>query len=93
MIEQTGDSSGLAVELNVPETAVLGVPVPAVLCVRNRGKSALNVSTRLNLMEGDVRLSANDPGGTRRLITGAGGSLTPPYVRSRCPPAGSSSPA
>jgi hypothetical protein len=87
MMGQTGDTSGLSVELHVPETAVLGLPVLAALSVRNLGQSALNVSTRLNLMEGDVRLSVNDPTGKRRVVTGAGGQPDTALRQVTLPPA------
>lgn len=73
MTQQVDSATGLVVELKVPETAVLGLTVLATLSVCNRGKSPATVSSRLNLMEGDVRLLLTGPDGSRRQVRGAGG--------------------
>lgn len=73
MTQQAGAAAGLVVDLRTPATAVLGLPVLVTLSVSNRGKSPAKVSSRLNLMEGDVRLQLTAPDGTRRQVMGAGG--------------------
>lgn len=73
MTQQVGSAAGLVVELKVPETAVLGLTVLATLSVCNRGKSPATVSSRLNVMEGDVRLLLTGPDGISRQVIGAGG--------------------
>lgn len=73
MGQQAGDIAGLILELKVPERAVLGIAVLATISVSNRGASPVTVSSRLNLMEGDVRLLVTGPDGVRRRVVGAGG--------------------
>lgn len=73
MGQQAGAVAELVLELKVPESAVLGLPALATLSVSNRGTFPVTVSSRLNLMEGDVRLLVTGPDGVRRRVVGAGG--------------------
>ncbi len=65
-----GSDSGLALLLDMDEPVVVGLTVPATLRVMNRGSVEATVSSRLNLFEGDIRLSVTDPNGAMRLVTG-----------------------
>jgi hypothetical protein len=60
----------LAVTLDVAEPVVSGLSVPATIRVVNRGSAPAMVSSRLNLMEGDLRLSIEDPDGATRVLKG-----------------------
>lgn len=72
---------GLAVAIDAPAAAVIGLPVLVTIRVINRGETPEIVSARLNLMEGDVRLRIADPDGTQRVVTGAGGQPDTPLRR------------
>lgn len=72
-MNQEAGASGLTVSLKVPEIAILGLPVLVTVSVSNHGPSPVTVSSRLNLMEGDLRLLITDPDGKQRSVTGAGG--------------------
>jgi hypothetical protein len=73
MTHRVGLAAGLVVDLSVAATAALGLPVLATLSIKNRGESPETVSSRLNLMEGDVRLQLTGPDGGARRVMGAGG--------------------
>lgn len=60
----------LTLELEAPEPIVVGLSAPVIIRLINRGSAPVNVSSRLNLMEGDVRLSVEDPDGTTRAFKG-----------------------
>jgi hypothetical protein len=65
--------SDVAVTLDISSPAVVGLSVLAMLSVTNRGGSPVTVSSRLNLMEGDVKLLVTRPDGGTGNVTGAGG--------------------
>jgi uncharacterized protein YjeT (DUF2065 family) len=73
MTDPGASSAALAVTLQVAEQVVVGTSVLATLRVANRGSRAVAVSSRLNLMEGDVQLLVTCPGGATRVVAGAGG--------------------
>ncbi len=60
----------LDVALHVLLPAVVGLSVPATVVVTNRGPAPVTISCRLNLMEGDVRLSVLGPDGATRVLKG-----------------------
>lgn len=66
-------SSGIAVVLEIAEPVVIGLSVIIAIYVVNRGNSPIDVSSRLNLMEGDVQLLITDPAGNKQKVFGAGG--------------------
>ncbi len=66
-------SSGIVVHLEVKEPVVVGLSVLATIYVINRGRAPVTVSSRLNLMEGDIHLLLTDPSGNQQKVTGAGG--------------------
>ncbi|WP_374456062.1 hypothetical protein [Nocardioides sp.] len=57
------DATGLALELRLPDEVYVGEYVVAELVLTNTGDEAREVSTRLNLAEGDLRLLHALPGG------------------------------
>jgi len=63
-------SSSLVLTLEVQEPVVVGLSVLGTLRVTNRGTTPITISSRLNLMEGDVRLIVTGPDGTRRELRG-----------------------
>lgn len=64
------ESSSLVLALEVQEPVVVGLSALAMLRVINQGTAPITISSRLNLMEGDVRLLVVGPDGTRREIRG-----------------------
>lgn len=60
----------LDVALHVLLPVVVGLSVPATVVVTNRGPAPVTISYRLNLMEGDVRLSILGPDGATRVLKG-----------------------
>lgn len=61
----------LTLTLSVYEPVVVGLSVLATVVVANEGPSAIPaVSARLNLMEGDLRISAQGPQGTTTEVRG-----------------------
>lgn len=63
-------ASRLTLELEAPEPIVVGLSALVIVRVINGGSTAASVSSRLNLMEGDMRLSIEDPGGDTRELKG-----------------------
>jgi hypothetical protein len=61
----------LSVTFETPATITRGEFVCAVVRVQNDGKSPAEVSGRLNLFEGDLRLRLKEPGGRTRKVHGA----------------------
>jgi hypothetical protein len=55
------------------DPVVVGLSALGTLHVINQGETPVTVSSRLNLMEGDVRLLVAKPDGTKQTVTGAGG--------------------
>jgi hypothetical protein len=70
---ETPSSTGLVVFLEVAEPVVVGLSVLTTIYIINRGNEPVTVSSRLNLMEGDVRFLIADAGGNRQKVSGAGG--------------------
>src|SRR5262245_37756715 len=68
----------LSVTFETPATITRGEFVCAVVRVRNDGKSPVEVSGRLNLFEGDLRLRLTEPGGRARKVHGAYQVDSPP---------------
>jgi hypothetical protein len=64
------ESSSLVLTLEVQEPVVVGLSALATLRVTNRGTAPITISSRLNLMEGDMRLLVVGPDGTRRELRG-----------------------
>lgn len=64
------DADGLALSVELAGPAVARRSAFLALRVANRGGSALRVSARLNLFEGDVRLLRRDPSGETRRLDG-----------------------
>jgi hypothetical protein len=64
------DSSPLVLTLEVREPVVVGLSALGTLRVTNRAMTPITISSRLNLMEGDVRLRVVGPDGTRRELRG-----------------------
>lgn len=64
------ESSSLVLTLEVQEPVVAGLSALATLRVTNRATTPITISSRLNLMEGDVRLIVAGPDGKRREIRG-----------------------
>lgn len=67
---ETSSAPDLLVTLDVREPVVMGLSVFARIRVVNRGRAPLSTSARLNLMEGDLALIAQDPDGQTRTIKG-----------------------
>ncbi len=65
--------SDATVTLEIVQPVVVGLSVLAILRVLNQGKTELNISSRLNLMEGDVHLLVTNPNGDKYKAAGAGG--------------------
>jgi len=63
-------SSSLVLTLEVQEPVVVGLSALGTLRVTNRATTPITISSRLNLMEGDVRLIVEGPDGTRRELHG-----------------------
>ncbi|HET9315144.1 MAG TPA: hypothetical protein VFQ51_06115 [Vicinamibacteria bacterium] len=83
----TAEGTGLGVVLDVPGPAAVGLPIIASLAVVNRGREPRVVSSRLNLIEGDVRLRVTKPDGAVVTISGAGGQPDTAYRQATLPPA------
>jgi len=65
------DPLQLQIRLELPLEVVRGEFVIGSLRVENHSSSSCRVSSRLNLLEGDVRLLLTGPGGVTRLVYGA----------------------
>lgn len=59
------DAGSLVLSLEVPEPVVVGLSSLVTIRLANKGDQAISVSRRLNLMEGDLQISAEDSEGTR----------------------------
>jgi hypothetical protein len=66
----TSSATDLLITLDVQEPVVAGLSVFARIRVVNRGEAPLATSARLNLMEGDLALTVQDPDGQTRTIKG-----------------------
>lgn len=63
-LEQDGiEAEDIALRLDVPGEAVRGEFVSATVTVTNTGRAAHDVTTALNLAEGDLRIEVTTPGG------------------------------
>jgi hypothetical protein len=74
-----GETAGLAIVLEAPASAVVGLPVIVSLCVVNLGPAPRAVSSRLNLVEGDVRVRVTTSAGENVSIAGVGGQPDTSY--------------
>jgi hypothetical protein len=83
----SAQGGGLEVVLDVPGSAAVGLPIIASLGVVNRGREPRTVSSRLNLIEGDVRLKVTKPDGASVTISGAGGQPDTAYRQATLAPA------
>ncbi|HEY0459470.1 MAG TPA: hypothetical protein VGC97_10065 [Pyrinomonadaceae bacterium] len=86
---QTSESpsqTGIIIVLEIGEPIVVGLSVLATVHIINRGNEPQLVSSRLNLMEGDVQFLVTDPGGSRQKIFGAGGQPDTAMRRVRLEP-------
>lgn len=70
MAESEKESSALVLTLEVQEPVVVGLSALGTLRVTNQGTTPITISSRLNLMEGDMRLIVLDPDGTHRELRG-----------------------
>lgn len=64
------ESSSLVLTLEVQEPVVVGLSALGTLRVTNRATTPITISSRLNLMEGDVRLIVTGPDAKRREFRG-----------------------
>lgn len=71
--QETGRASGLSVHLEISGPVIAGLTVLAHLSVTNNSKGPVTVSSRLNIMEGDVQILLVGPDGREQKVTGAGG--------------------
>lgn len=70
MVNIGKSSPELVVELEVKEPVIVGLSVLATLRVINRGATPVTISSRLNLMEGDLRLTVIGPDGSPHDLCG-----------------------
>ena len=64
------ESSSLILTFEIQEPIVVGLSALGTLRVTNRATTPITISSRLNLMEGDVRLIVVDPQGVRHEVHG-----------------------
>jgi len=64
------ESSSLVLTLEVQEPVVVGLSALGTLRVTNRATTPITISSRLNVMEGDVRLIVAGPDGKHRDLRG-----------------------
>ncbi len=70
MADSSQQASSLVITFEVQEPVVVGLSALGMLRVTNRATTPITISSRLNLMEGDVRLIVVGPDGTRRELRG-----------------------
>ena len=70
MVESGKGSQALVASLEVEEPVVVGLSVLGTLRVSNLGATPVTISSRLNLMEGDLRLIVLGPDGAPREFRG-----------------------
>lgn len=68
--QTNNNMSSINVELKLPQKVHRGSYITAILAVTNKSDSKIEVSSRLNLSEGDVRLLVNSPTGHRVTANG-----------------------
>jgi hypothetical protein len=70
MATARGNDAFLTLELEALEPIVVGLSALVIVRVINKSPAPATVSSRLNLMEGDVRLSIEGPHGATRALKG-----------------------